>query len=386
MKQFKKSDLFFHTIKTYPASTFQIYARKISYNHRTTEAGINTASVGRSDPGKINLYEMNVDRPAGQLVYPFVSKDGTQDSFKTVTTSDYSTDYGYGDTITGSYALEAGLSSDRFAANQARPMITALQNALNRNKRMSMHYAYDQSSSLGNKAADELRLISIPSMFYGSSIKKGSVKCNFYVTGTLIATARDIMQNGELIQTYGSNGTGSVAGVVLYKEGFMIMTGAVDLSGGETTQVYTPGAAAHGPRWIDYASTGSTGAGETLPNTVYTLEFKGVNPVPVLTMLCHADRGELNHSNNPTYVSSGQGTKVEPVTSSKEYVEPDDLVIKNIVETDYADPTGSFEKITYIEKISIWDKDKNLIGIAKLAKPVRKREIDNYTFKLKMDF
>ena len=384
MKQFKPNDLFFHTIKTYPHSEFQIYLRKTYYNHRTTEAGINTASVGRSDPGKINLYEMNVDRPAGQLVYPFMSKDGTQDSFKTVTTSDYSSDFSYGDTVTGSYALEAGLSSDRFDTGQARPMITALQNTLNRNKRMSMHYAY--TSSLGHKYNQELRLISIPSIFYGSSIKKGSVKCNFYVTGTLIATAQDIMQNGELIQTYGSNGTGSVAGCVLYKEGFMIMTGAVDLTAGETTQVYTPGAAAHGPRWIDYASTGSTGAGETLPNTVYTLEFKGVNPVPVLTMLCHADKGEFNHSNNPTYVSSGQGTKVQPITSSKEYVEPDDLVIKNIVATDYADPTGSFAKIVYIEKIVLYDKDKNIIGIAKLAKPVKKTENLGLTFKIKMDF
>jgi len=386
MKQFKPNDLFFHTIKTYPHSEFQIYLRKTYYNHRTTEAGINTASVGRSDPGKINLYEMNVDRPAGQLVYPFVSKDGTLDSFKTVTTSDYSTDYGYGDTITGSYALEAGLSSDRFAANQARPMITALQNALNRNKRMSMHYAYDQSSSLGNKAADELRLISIPSMFYGSSIKKGSVKCNFYVTGTLIATARDIMQNGELIQTYGSNGTGSVAGVVLYKEGFMIMTGAVDLSGGENTQNFIPGGGAVGPAWVHWASTGSTGAGEDLPNSAFTLEFKGVNPVPVMTMLCHADKGEFNSSNNPTYISSGQGSKMQPVTSSREYVEPDDLVIKNIVATDYADPTGSFEKITYIDKICLWDKDKNLIGVAKMAKPIKKTENLGLTFKIKMDF
>ena len=48
--------------------------------------------------------------------------------------------------------------------------------------------------------------------------------------------------------------------------------------------------------------------------------------------------------------------------------------------------TGSFEKQVYISKIGLYDKDRNLIGIAKLATPVRKREIDSYTFKLKLDF
>ena len=34
----------------------------------------------------------------------------------------------------------------------------------------------------------------------------------------------------------------------------------------------------------------------------------------------------------------------------------------------------------------IYDDDKNLLGIAKLATPVLKKETDSYTFKLKLDF
>ena len=41
---------------------------------------------------------------------------------------------------------------------------------------------------------------------------------------------------------------------------------------------------------------------------------------------------------------------------------------------------------TYISKIGIYDKDKNLIGVAKLATPVRKTESRSYTFKMKLDF
>ena len=41
---------------------------------------------------------------------------------------------------------------------------------------------------------------------------------------------------------------------------------------------------------------------------------------------------------------------------------------------------------TFISKIAIYDDDKNLLGIAKLATPVLKKETDSYTFKLKLDF
>ena len=43
------------------------------------------------------------------------------------------------------------------------------------------------------------------------------------------------------------------------------------------------------------------------------------------------------------------------------------------------------EKQTFITEIGIFDDDKNLIGVAKLANPVMKKEIDEYTFKLKLD-
>ena len=52
----------------------------------------------------------------------------------------------------------------------------------------------------------------------------------------------------------------------------------------------------------------------------------------------------------------------------------------------YTEETGSFKKETYISKIAIYDEDKNLIGIAKVATPVRKRENDQFTFKLILDY
>jgi hypothetical protein len=39
----------------------------------------------------------------------------------------------------------------------------------------------------------------------------------------------------------------------------------------------------------------------------------------------------------------------------------------------------------YVSKVGIFDENKNLIGIASLASPVRKEEDQDLTFKLKLD-
>ena len=58
---------------------------------------------------------------------------------------------------------------------------------------------------------------------------------------------------------------------------------------------------------------------------------------------------------------------------------------KNIVSSSYHDLSASFEDTVYISKIGVYDDDKNLIAIAKLANPIRKRLNDEYTFKLQLD-
>ena len=99
-------------------------------------------------------------------------------------------------------------------------------------------------------------------------------------------------------------------------------------------------------------------------------------------MFAHADKGQLNNSTNPTFVTSG--SNLIQTTGAFEYIENPELPIKNVTATPF-NSTGSFEKTTYISTIGIYDEEKNLIATAKLAKPLRKRERDSYTFKLKLD-
>ena len=113
------------------------------------------------------------------------------------------------------------------------------------------------------------------------------------------------------------------------------------------------------------------------------MDFQGTNYVPTITMLAHAPKGTMNHSNNPTYVRYGQSQTNN--SSSNWFIEPE-LAIKNTTESPYTNTEAPFEKTTYISKVGIYDENRNLIGIATVSKPVKKTENRDYTFKLKMDF
>ena len=98
-------------------------------------------------------------------------------------------------------------------------------------------------------------------------------------------------------------------------------------------------------------------------------------------MLAHAQRGHLNHSNNPTYRDLSEATS--SITGKGETFFEGDRKIKNIVSSSYV--SASFEKTTYISKVRLYDENNNLIGVASLANPVKKTFDRAYTFKLKLD-
>ena len=60
--------------------------------------------------------------------------------------------------------------------------------------------------------------------------------------------------------------------------------------------------------------------------------------------------------------------------------------IKNVEKSRYSYHTASFVKQVFISKIGIYDEKGHLLGISTLANPVRKKEKDEYTFRLKLDF
>jgi hypothetical protein len=395
--KFGPNDIFHNQIKTHPQQSFFIYQCRVFLNNNPLVPGILNGgeNVGDVPTGFANLYELNVDRPDSQLIYPFITKAGSLTSFSTISTSDFNNDFVYGDIITGEYPLSASITSSWYsdgAPSLAQPKreIQALKTALETYTPLSPHYLY--SSSLGNKEEQEMRIVSIPSIFYGSSIKKGSISVKIYISGTLGAELVDSLQNGELRQFLptGSN-SGSVAGVALYNEGFLILTGSWDIGLKELEWGRGGLGCGHDQpaRWLDALQSppecDALCTAGVLQSASFGLDFKGTQYVPVKTMFANAPRGELNYSNNPTYLKYGSSS-YEASSGTLAYQQNQQVPIKNITSGTWAAPTASFSKTTYISKIGIYDDNKNLIGVAKLATPIRKREIDDFTFKLKLDF
>jgi len=393
--KFNKNDIFHNTLKLHPAYEFYLYNQKIYLNRLGQISGTlnlaeedNQNNIGHVPTGYVNLYEINVDRPSGNLVYPFVTKQGAPSAFKTISTQEFNSGYNYGDTLTGSYPLSASISKLYHAAGNDRRDVNALKNTFNFYTKLSEHYEYSRetgslkgSDTGWDKETQELGYVAIPSIMYGSSIKKGSVRLKFFVTGTLIGELSDVHENGELVQVkpVGSPGSGSVAGTVLYNEGFVLLTGSWSLDDSHTEDY---GTGATSPKWTFFGNNISGSVTST--NSAFSLAFSGTNYVPTITMFAHAPKGELNHSNNTTYAKHNVN-RIYALSSSNFYIEPDNVPVKNIVSSSYHMHSASFEKHTYISQIGVYDENMDLIAIAKLAKPVKKTENREFTFKLKLD-
>ena len=415
--KFKPEDLLYNRLKTFPQQNFVIFDGKVYLNGFKNSKG-KFNNINATTQGFLSLYELNVDRaidqagdpPGSGSIYPFVTKEGSRTAFKTISTTEYdsSDQFGHGDIIRGSYPLTASIKRTRLAAGASisdvvedigsfkavssnKKFITALRNTFDKYTHLSRHYAFNSSSTNlsvnWDKGADEMSLIEIPSIFYGSSIKKGSVALKYYITGTLAAELRDTKRNGELIQVSGtynaSTNDGKVGGVVLYNEGFLALTGAWTINDSFTDKYV--GGAHSTPKWTHFgAGAFDDTAQGVITGSTFVVDFEGVNYIPTVTMMAHAPKGMNNSSTNPTFLRKGQD--LVPITSSFQFKEFNETEIKILEHSPYVDPTGSFKKQTYISKIGIYDENKNLIAIAKLANPVRKTEEREYTFKMKLDF
>jgi|MDSV01.1.fsa_nt_gb hypothetical protein len=438
-RKFGKNDVLINTLKAHPKSEFFIYSGTVYYNNRarqvvTLNSGFQSSSASPGNvlmtpPGYVNLYEYNIDRLTGSngkpnpLIYPFIIKDGSRASFSidgTETSADFATAE-YGDLITGSYPQSASISRQFLDGNQSgsndaliahrlchgayshyktcghNMNYWSLRTILNHYGTMSPHYLVSSSynEEVGgrggwDKDTQEMALIHIPSIFYGSEIRKGTVSLQWYVTGTLIGELKDERENGELIQTgpkRQSLGSGSVGGVVLYNEGFILLTGSWRIDGGKTIDLDDE---SRNPRWKywgygirqDMDGTSIHG-GNTFLSASFGLSFEGVTKTDVLTMYARAPKGKVNYSNNPTFIKHGQQQLA--FTSSHVYEENKNRLIKNTVSSSYTKHDEDFKRQVYISKVAVYDDNKQLIGVATLSNPVLKKEEEDLAVKIKLD-
>ena len=445
LKKFGHSDVIRNAMRAYPHNTFFIYSSSVYYDHRPIESGSFSDDI-LSASGGISLFEYNIDKSGtttisssyddGDLIVvqddsgtnppiipyvvgrlaanerPYIKAsprsrtltEGPHERYEITASgpmqevSDAVARGVAGGNIyfTGSsYPMSASITRELMTTagntgsitNVSRPVYRhyyGLRNTLNFYGTRSPHYLVsfsDTEIGTWNKDEQDLNLISIPKIFYGSRIKHGSMSLKFYITGTLVGELKDEKYNGELIQVgpVDSVGSGSVAGVAMYEEGFAILTGSCDLTSGAA---YDFGGGLATGSW-KYFAAGANDGNNVSTSASFDVSFKGHTETQVLTMYAHARRGEVNYSNNPTFLEFGQ-TKTF-LSSSRLYIENDNQTIKNTVSSSYSGQTADFERQVYISRVGVYDEDKKLIGVATLSNPVLKKEAQDLSFKLKLD-
>ena len=326
-RRFGRNDVYINTIKAYPEVKFSIYSGSVYYNNAPLVSGSFTGSVNLMNSGGVSLYELNVDRfeTDGQafgpnnvennnLIRPWISKDGNRMALRTTTEASFNS-LSPGDIIYGSYPLSSSIKKNYYAADTPRstapvialseksgltvstnPSVTrirSLKNTINYNNYINPHFAYSSSAPTGSQpgARDfehiELGLISIPSIFYGKNIKKGTVNLKFYYTGSLIGQARDTARNGVLYETSGTQ-VGQAIGLVLYNEGMIILTASYDLgAAGEYADNYI-GTGQIGPKWVYFAqsitASSAVAGGDDRSKSSFLMEMSGTSEIQTVTM------------------------------------------------------------------------------------------------------
>lgn len=337
--EFSENDKFINSIETNPQWSYVITLES-SY--------INNMSGSACEPGYISLYGRNKDLG----IYQYVYKGSEQFSIRQVS-SEYD-NYSFGDIISGStFPLTSTIDVSHTTAIEDEQIYYNLKNLIRKYK--IYHSSFDIDNMIGGAT-----IISVPKIFYDKQIKPGTLVFDTLKTGTIEKSFADLYGNGVIYETTGVY-SGSTSGLVFYDEGLIIMTGSM------------------GPYCADV--WGKTDYSSTPDLYEYQMNFKGVSTRNVLTLFAHANRGELNYSTNPTFLTSHQKYTASVVS----YTENKQTEIYNVVTSSLPDTTGTFQKQTYISKIGIYDEFHKLIAIVSLSVPVRKKEKDNYMFKMRLD-
>jgi hypothetical protein len=400
------NEKFVYSLTAYPewnifCTSFDLSASLATINGATTQI-----SYGSELSGNISLRLEELNNVSGNIE-PFIIRDSSLTSYRTISVGDYSS-YLPGTKITGNYDHVVRITSSISIPGMVDSHLYALKNTLNYNEIFSKHYAF--SSSFGDKSQQTIRIVQIPSLFYGKQIKRGSVELRVLRTenageghtGTKsIAILKDSNLNGELIQSFdsslvenSSSFDNQVAGTVLYKQGIILLSGSWSLTetpaSGEFLDVPETT-----PRWYHFGEKTDD------DSYMYFLKIKGHQDIPVRTFMLSAPFDDLDFSPNRTFISYGQSGSygLNPFSALRKYESFEessklfvantekDIYSKEFVSLDNSEYVSKekFNRQTFLSKIVLLDDNKLPLATVKLARPVRKRKQDEFLFKVSLD-
>ena len=304
---------------------------------------------------------------------------------------------------------------------------------------------YGRTSNIANLGSERTRantiqIISLPQEKYGEQIKPQSVEftdldnsVTFVDDGdslltsttplyTLISldwyTAEIVIQDndgetftltiddldldtGATILSYGSDTDSIIFGVIDFENSTLTTTTDIAIGGLSIDKV------AYGNVFYSdglFVFTQNAGIGNN-----YILKYKSTKTIHETEVLVSAGEGQFNYSQNPSAVDvtlSGSydftttavnnvfpaGTKkireVKDITRKASYISTYDTEVSgswdDYYESSSVDPTGSY-LAPYITTIGLYDKDNNMVAVAKLPKPIKKLPDYDVNFIVRFD-
>jgi hypothetical protein len=183
------------------------------------------------------------------------------------------------------------------------------------------------------------RVVSIPEVYFDREILTGSIVLIDHDNAGKQRTLYDDGRGG----IYSGSLSGTLVGNVFYSEGIIVLKG-----GGLNDKV------------------SSNEFGKSSPdNFQWSVSFEGTHKIPVKIFRCHAPAGQLNASTNSTYYQIPTGLN-DIHRNQKEIV---------------MDPPA-----TYVTTIGLYNEYFELVGLAKLAQPIKKEIGQDILFRLRIDF
>lgn len=170
-----------------------------------------------------------------------------------------------------------------------------------------------------------INVIHVPKMYYGRKIVPGTLRITDYSLDTSPTYFVD-NSRGLVYREGGSSVSGS--GWIFYDEGLVVLKQEVG------SGIFTTG------------------------SVTLHVEFSGSNVIHSKVMMCRMGPGDVNASNNPSYAVQGANGLPAP---------------------------RSGKNTTYVTAVGIYNEERQLVAVAKLAQPIRKREEDRIDIRLRLD-
>jgi hypothetical protein len=198
--------------------------------------------------------------------------------------------------------------------------------------------------------ASEFMVVHVPSLYYGRQIASGSVRltCNSFITSASLQ--RVLVDDGRGgLYLSGSAGSSSLDQREEYQGVYWNKVGNV---------FYTEGLIViKDPALMNFGFRNPT---SSLSNDILQVSFAGQSGIPTKVFSCRINGAAANASRNDTFaVRNEQTGKLVRVHD---------------------------DGMTWVTAVGLYNKERRLVAVAKLASPVRNRERDRINIRLRLDF